>query len=136
MTRGLFFPCVTRAESLECDGSKGRILCRNRVPSPEVTAIAREAKKTNPAKLSFNEAVTEVEEILENLESDAVDIDTLGVEVKRAVELLQVCRAKLEKTDKEVRDLVAGLDPAEGTPASSAAAAPSAGDDNAEDLPF
>ena len=78
----------------------------------EVAAIAGKAdkKKTDPAKLSFNEAVEEVEQILHDLEADAVDIDTLGDEVKRAVELLQVCRNKLEKTDKEVRDLVAGLD--------------------------
>jgi len=60
-------------------------------------------------KLSFGEAVTEVEEILANLESDEVDIDTLGGEVKRAVELIQICKDKLEKTDKEVRDLVADL---------------------------
>jgi exonuclease VII small subunit len=38
-----------------------------------------------------------------------VDIDRLGAEVARAVELIQVCREKLEKTDREVRDLVAGL---------------------------
>jgi len=62
-----------------------------------------------PKKLSFGEAVTEVEEILANLESDEVDIDTLGGEVKRAVELIQICKDKLEKTDKEVRDLVADL---------------------------
>jgi exodeoxyribonuclease VII small subunit len=53
--------------------------------------------------------VAEVEEILTGLEEDAVDIDRLGEEVARAVELIQVCREKLEKTDREVRDLVAGL---------------------------
>lgn len=63
-----------------------------------------------PARnLSFGEAVTEVEEILAGLEQDEVDIDRLGGEVARAVELIQVCREKLERTDREVRDLVAGL---------------------------
>ncbi len=71
-------------------------------------------RKTNPKrtpakKLSFGEAVSEVEQILANLEQDEVDIDLLGEEVKRAVELIQVCRQKLEKTDGEVRELVAGL---------------------------
>lgn len=66
-------------------------------------------KRTPAKKLSFGEAVTEVEEILANLEQDEVDIDLLGEEVKRAVELIQVCRQKLEKTDGEVRELVAGL---------------------------
>lgn len=51
----------------------------------------------------------EVEEILTGLEAEDVDIDRLGAEVKRAVELITVCREKLEKTDREVRDLVAGL---------------------------
>ena len=66
-------------------------------------------KKVPVKKLSFGEAMTEVEEILSGLESEEVDIDRLGDEVKRAVELITVCREKLEKTDREVRDLVAGL---------------------------
>ena len=68
------------------------------------------ASKKKPVKsLSFGEAVTEVEEILSGLEDDNVDIDKLGEEVRRAVELIQVCRGKLEKTDAEVRQLVEGL---------------------------
>lgn len=84
------------------------------------------ASKKKPAKnLSFGEAVAEVEEILAGLEDDNVDIDKLSEEVRRAVELIQVCRGKLEKTDAEVRQLVEGLQP-------PAAAEESAG----EDLPF
>ncbi len=68
------------------------------------------ASKKKPAKnLSFGDAVAEVEEILSGLEDDNVDIDKLGEEVRRAVELIQVCRGKLEKTDAEVRQLVEGL---------------------------
>lgn len=63
----------------------------------------------NVSKLTFGEAVSEVELILAGLEQDEVDIDKLGVEVKRAVELIRICREKLEKTDTEVRELVAGL---------------------------
>ena len=68
-----------------------------------------ETRKTPARKPSFGEAVAEVEQILAGLEADDVDIDRLGDEVKRAVELIQLCRQKLEKTDREVRDLVAGL---------------------------
>ncbi|MBK8165818.1 MAG: exodeoxyribonuclease VII small subunit [bacterium] len=53
--------------------------------------------------------MAEVEEILAGLEQDEVDIDRLGEQVARAVELIHVCREKLERTDREVRDLVAGL---------------------------
>lgn len=77
-------------------------------------------KLPDPGKMTFGEAVTEVERILAGLEADDVDIDRLGDEVKRAVELIRLCRQKLEKTDREVRDLVAGLqaddEPKEGTP--------------------
>ena len=85
-------------------------------------------KKTPAKKLSFGEAVGEVEQILAGLEQDQVDIDRLSEEVKRAVELIQVCREKLEKTDREVRELVAGLQPS-GTDEDPAA-------DGREDLPF
>jgi exodeoxyribonuclease VII small subunit len=92
--------------------------------------VTEKGKKPTPArKLSFGDAITEVEEILGRLEDESVDIDTLGDEVKRAVELITVCREKLDKTDKEVRDLVAGLE-GEGTPRPAAQA------DSDEDLPF
>ena len=78
-----------------------------------------ETKRTPARKLSFGEAVAEVETILAGLESDEVDIDRLGDEVKRAVELIRVCREKLEKTDREVRDLVAGLQDEDGDAAAA-----------------
>ncbi|HPF71322.1 MAG TPA: exodeoxyribonuclease VII small subunit, partial [Candidatus Krumholzibacteria bacterium] len=69
-----------------------------------------------PEKLTFGEAVAEVEEILAGLEADDVDIDRLGDEVKRAVELIRVCRQKLEKTDREVRGLVEQLQADDAAP--------------------
>ena len=81
-------------------------------------AERKPSPKRPPARsLSFGEAVAEVETILTGLEQDEVDIDRLGGEVARAVELIQVCREKLEKTDREVRDLVAGLQAAPGADA-------------------
>lgn len=76
-------------------------------------------KKAPAKKLSFGEAVAEVEEILERLEQDEVDIDDLSQEVKRAVELIQVCREKLSRTDREVRDLVADLQEPDQKPAAN-----------------
>ncbi len=76
--------------------------------------MSPEKKPIPPKKLSFGEAVSEVEEILARLEDDEVDIDRLGKEVARAVALLQVCREKLNRTENEVRDLVAGLQTGDG----------------------
>lgn len=100
------------------------------------------SRKKAAKNLSFNEAVGEVEEILAGLESENVDIDKLGEEVGRAVELIQVCRAKLEKTETEVRALVQGLE-ADGAPAGTAQQDAADSQDLAdsqniasEDLPF
>jgi exodeoxyribonuclease VII small subunit len=68
-----------------------------------------ERKKSRTKEPSFGEAVSEVERILERLESEEIDIDDLSAEVRRAVELLQLCRRKLTRTDEEVRGLVAEL---------------------------
>lgn len=89
------------------------------------------AEKRIPAKkLSFGDAVGEVEQILEQLEDGEVDIDELSSEVKRAVELIQVCRTKLDRTEGEVRELVSGLQPADGQDKTEGASA------TGEDVPF
>ena len=58
---------------------------------------------------TFSEALGAVEEILGRLERDEIDIDALGGEVKRAVEMIALCRGKLSATGTEVQDLVTGL---------------------------
>ena len=52
----------------------------------------------------------EVETILGRLEGDEVDVDELTAEVKRAVELVGLCRDKLRRTELEVKEFVAQLD--------------------------
>ncbi len=68
-------------------------------------------KKTPVSKLSFSEAVAEVEDIVNRLENEETDIDELSAEVQRAVELIAACRERLERTDLEVRELVTKLAP-------------------------
>lgn len=88
-------------------------------------------KPKNPEKMGFSEAVAEVEDILRRLESEEIDIDELTAEVRRSVELIAVCRAKLDRAEVEVRDFVAGL--AEQEP--PAAAAPEAAAGESEESP-
>ena len=66
-------------------------------------------KKTPGSKLSFSEAIGEVEAIVTRLENEEIDIDELSAEVRRAVELSTACRETLQSTDGEVRELVARL---------------------------
>jgi len=105
---------------------------RNKERENEVAEKKANPKRTPARKLSFGEAVSEVEQILAGLEKDEIDIDRLSEEVKRAVELIQVCREKLEKTDTEVRELVAGLQP----PGPEDESTDGSGDGSGENLPF
>jgi len=98
--------------------------------------VAEKGKKKTPArKLSFGEAMGEVEDILADLETGNVDIDTLGREVARAVELITLCRRKLEKTEAEVKGLVAGLEEP-GTAADGNGEGKPKDQPDEEDLPF
>lgn len=64
------------------------------------------SKKT----IKYNEAVAELNAILEDLESERVDVDELTTRVKRAVELIKLCREKIEETELEVRKIVKEFD--------------------------
>lgn len=63
------------------------------------------AKKSN--EISYEEAMAEVEQILSELQQEAVNVDTLSVRVKRASELITLCRAKLRKAEGEVTKIFA-----------------------------
>jgi len=60
--------------------------------------------------IKYNEAVNELNTILEDLESERVDVDELTVRVKKAVELIKLCREKIEETELEVRKIVKEFD--------------------------
>jgi exodeoxyribonuclease VII small subunit len=62
------------------------------------------------ASLKFGEAREELERILEEIEENEVDVDDLADRVKRAAELIRICREKLERTKIEVEKVVADLD--------------------------
>lgn len=53
-------------------------------------------------KMSYNEAIAEIEEILERMESEELDVDELSEKVKRVSELVRFCRNKLKTTEEEV----------------------------------
>ncbi len=61
-------------------------------------------------RIGYQEAVTELETILRELEGDDVDVDRLSAQVRRAVELIAVCRERITETELEVTRIVAGLD--------------------------
>ncbi len=57
-------------------------------------------------KLSYRGAMTEIEQILAELQGGDVDIDTLGGKVKRATALIAECRARLLKAESDVAKVI------------------------------
>ena len=58
-------------------------------------------------KINYEEAVRELQEIVSKMENDAFDIDQLSEKLKRAQQLIKLCRDKLTKTDKDIKKLLA-----------------------------
>lgn len=54
-------------------------------------------------KLSYTEALDELETIVDKLEDDKTDIDELSKLTHRATELVNHCREKLKSTEKELK---------------------------------
>lgn len=56
--------------------------------------------------IKYSEAVEELDSILSELESERVDVDDVAVKVKKAIELIKLCRERIEKTELEVIKIV------------------------------
>jgi exodeoxyribonuclease VII small subunit len=61
-------------------------------------------------KQSYQEAVAEIEEILEKLENEELDVDELAEKVKRVSQLLKFCKDKLSGTEKEIQKIIEEMD--------------------------
>jgi exodeoxyribonuclease VII small subunit len=59
---------------------------------------------------SFNSALQELEAILQRIDGDSVDIDRLADELRRATELLELCRGKIRRAEVEVAQIVQKLE--------------------------
>ena len=56
--------------------------------------------------LSYSEAIAEIDEILEQIETGELDVDELAARVKQATELLKLCKSKLFNTTKEIEKVL------------------------------
>ncbi len=57
-------------------------------------------------KVSYVEAVKEMEEILTLIERNELDVDQLSEKVQRVSILLKLCKEKLHKTETEVENIL------------------------------
>jgi exodeoxyribonuclease VII small subunit len=61
-------------------------------------------------KITYNEAVNEIEEILNKIEQEEFDVDELAEKVKRVSTLLKICTDKLMKTNEQVEQILKEMD--------------------------
>jgi exodeoxyribonuclease VII small subunit len=64
------------------------------------------SKKT----VSYKEAITEIEEILRQLENNELDVDELSEKVKRVSQLVTLCKERLHNTEKEIDKILKEMD--------------------------
>ncbi len=57
-------------------------------------------------EIKYTEAVEELNAILEDLEAERISVDEVSLKTKRAVELIRLCREKIEAAELEVSKIV------------------------------
>ena len=60
--------------------------------------------------LGYAEAMTELEGILGELEGDHLDVDVLAERVRRASELIKLCRTRISRAQEDVNRIVTDLE--------------------------
>ena len=57
-------------------------------------------------KISYDQAVEEIETILRKIEGGEMGVDELAEKVARVTELLKICRDRLFKTEEQIREIL------------------------------
>ena len=58
-------------------------------------------------EMKYEAALAELQSIVRKMENDELDIDEMSVQLKRAQELIKLCKDKLTKTDEEIKKILA-----------------------------
>lgn len=62
-------------------------------------------RKKDDNNIGYEDAVTELEQILDALSDDDINVDELAERVKRATELVKVCRERIAAARLEVKEI-------------------------------
>jgi len=60
--------------------------------------------------VSYKDAITEIEEILKQLENNEFDVDELSEKVKKVSQLVTLCKEKLHHTEQEIDKILKEMD--------------------------
>lgn len=56
--------------------------------------------------IKYEEVVSQLEQIVANLEEGGLNIDELSSELKKAQKLIMLCKQRLTKTDEEIQKIL------------------------------
>ena len=56
--------------------------------------------------MKYEEAMKQLEQIVSKIENDELDIDQMSEQLKKAQQLIKLCKDKLMKTDKEIQKIL------------------------------
>ena len=56
--------------------------------------------------MKYEEALSQLEDIVSKMENEELDLDELTTELKQAQKLVKLCKDKLTKTDKEIKTIL------------------------------
>lgn len=59
-----------------------------------------------PKEIKYEEALKQLETIVDKMENDELDIDSLGEQLKTAQKLIKLCKDKLTKTNEEIKKIL------------------------------
>lgn len=59
---------------------------------------------------SYSKAFEELQEIVAQIEEGSIGIDELSAKVKKAAELIKICKTKLHTTEEDVQQILKDLE--------------------------
>ena len=71
-------------------------------------AMPRSSAAATPQTLSYEQALAELESLLQAMEAGKLPLDQLLASYQRGAELLQLCRARLQAVEEQVKVLEDG----------------------------
>lgn len=61
-------------------------------------------------EIKYTEAFDELQQIVSDLEDGEISVDELAIKIKRASELIKICKQKLTSTEEDVSQILKELD--------------------------
>jgi exodeoxyribonuclease VII small subunit len=81
---------------------------KTRTPSSSTAVSASELAEAGLEGLRYEDALAELEQLVERMETGALPLDDVLTQYRRGAQLLNFCRARLVQVEEQVKVLEAG----------------------------